>query len=81
MPNLEVYVISKRLLERTLAFAKGVMQSDPKLNVKVVHKIFCRWLSKNLKGDAIATWGILRGTGVLIKEAEKTDRFFVDFIF
>ena len=36
MPKLEVYVISKRTLERTLAFAKGVMQSDPNWNVKVV---------------------------------------------
>ena len=36
MPNLEVYITSKRLLERTLAFAKGVIKSDPKWNVKVV---------------------------------------------
>ena len=26
MPKLEVYVISKRTLERTVAFAKGVMK-------------------------------------------------------
>ena len=83
MPNLEVYVISKRLLERTLAFAKGVMQSDPKWNVKVVplKNFLQHGFSKNLKkGDAIATWGILRGTGVLIKEAEKRqiDYYFMD---
>ena len=83
MPNLEVYVISKRLLNRTLAFARGVMQSDPTWNVKVVplKKFLQNGFSKDLKkGDAIATWGILRGTGILIKEAEKRqiDYYFMD---
>ena len=83
MPKLEVYVISKRTLERTLAFAKGVMQSDPNWNVKVVplKQFLQNGFSKDLKkGDAIATWGILRGTGVLIKEAKKRqiDYYFMD---
>ena len=83
MPNLEVYVISKRLLNRTLAFAKGVIQSDPKWNVKVVplKNFLHNGFSKDLKrGDAIATWGILRGTGLLIKEAERRqiDYFYMD---
>lgn len=83
MPNLEVYVISKRTLERTLAFAKGVMRSDPKWNVKVVplKQFLQNGFSKDLKkGDAIATWGILRGTGVLMKEAKKRqiDYYFMD---
>ena len=63
MPNLEVYVISKRLLSRTLAFARGVMQSDPTWNVKVVplKKFLQNGFPKGLKkGDAIATWGILK---------------------
>ena len=61
MPNLEVYVISKRTLERTLAFAKGVMQSDQNGMLKLFHwKILQNGFSKDLKkGDAIATWGIL----------------------
>ena len=83
MPNLEVYITSKRLLERTLAFAKGVIKSDPKWNVKVVpiKKFLQDGFSKDLiKGDAIATWGILRGTGVLLKEAEqrKIDYYYMD---
>lgn len=83
MKNLEVYVISKRTLERTLAFAKGVMVSDSKWNVKVVplKKFLQNGFSKDLKkGDAIATWGILRGTGILIKEAKKRqiDYYFMD---
>ena len=36
MPKLEVYVISKRTLERIVAFAKGVISSDPSWDTKVV---------------------------------------------
>ena len=83
MPNLEVYVISKRNLERLVAFAKGVMLTDSKWNVRVVplKKFLSDGFSKDLKqSDAIATWGILRGAGVLLKEAKRRniDYYFMD---
>ena len=83
MPKLEVYVISKRTLERTISFAKGVMKVDPNWKVKVVplKKFLQNGFSEDLKpGDAIATWGILRGAGVLLHEARKRkiDYYFMD---
>ena len=83
MPKLEVYVISKRTLERTVAFAKGVMKVDSNWEVKVVplKNFLQNGFSKDLRpGDAIAIWGILRGAGVLLHEARKRkiDYYFMD---
>ena len=83
MPKLEVYVIDKRTLERILAFARGVISSDSHWDTKVVplKNYLSDGFSPNLKkGDAIATWGILRGTGILLHEAEKKgiDFYYID---
>ncbi len=83
MPKLEVYVIDKRTLERILAFARGVISSDSNWDTKVVplKNYLSDGFSPNLKkGDAIATWGILRGTGMLLREAEKKgiDFYYMD---
>ena len=74
MRKLRVYVIGKRTLERTLAFAKGIISSDKKWDTKVVplKEFLLNGFPDDLdKGDAIATWGILRGTGLLLNEAKK----------
>ena len=74
MPKLEVYVISKRTLERTVAFAKGVMKVDSNWEVKVVplKNFLQNGFSKDLRpGDALAIWGILRGAGVYYKKQKK----------
>lgn len=83
MPKLEVYVISKRNLKRLTAFAKGVMSTDTRWNVKVLplKSFLLEGFSKDLKhNDAIATWGILRGSGTLLQEAKKRniDYYFMD---
>ncbi len=83
MRKLRVYVIGKRTLERTLAFAKGVISSDKEWDTKVVpiKEFLSHGFPNDLnKGDAIATWGILRGTGLLLMEAKKReiDYFFMD---
>ena len=71
----------KKNFERTFAFAKGIILSDKTWDTKVVPlKDFFKWISDDLnKGDAIATWGILRGTGLLLNEAKREiDYFFMD---
>ena len=83
MRKLRVYVIGKRTLERTLAFAKGIILSDKTWDTKVVplKDFLSNGFPDDLnKGDAIATWGILRGTGLLLNEAKKReiDYFFMD---
>ena len=83
MPKLEVYVISKRTLERVLAFAKGVISSDSSWDTKVVplkHYLNDGFSLNLKKGDAIATWGILRGAGMLLHEAKKrgVDFYYID---
>ena len=74
MRKLRVYVIGKRTLERTLAFAKGIILSDKTWDTKVVplKDFLSNGFPDDLnKGDAIATWGILRGTGLLLMKLKK----------
>lgn len=83
MRKLRVYIIGKRTLERTLAFAKGVISSDNEWDTKVVpiKEFLSNGFPNDLNiGDAVATWGILRGTGLLLNEAKKRkiDYFFMD---
>ena len=66
--------MEKELWKEPLAFAKGIILSDKTWDTKVVplKDFLSNGFPDDLnKGDAIATWGILRGTGLLLNEAKK----------
>lgn len=84
MPKLKVYDTSRKITtQRTLAFAKGVLRTDSQWDVR--HENISEYLKEGfpgdlVKGDAIATLGILRGTGLLLKEAVERgiDYYYID---
>lgn len=82
MPNLIVYSTGRPLTtEITVAFARGVIKSETGWNVK--HVPIEQFLTEKQIPDnthAVATLGILRGTGLMLKQAKKQgiDYYYMD---
>jgi len=79
MPKLFVYDTSRRLTTAlTVTFARGAIRQNNNVNGKwqIKHVPIATYLENGLPGDliagedAVATLGILRGTGKMLKEAK-----------
>ena len=85
MPKLFVYATDRDLTTKfTLAFARGVIRNGYTTGSKweVKHAPIQQYLDHGLPhdADAVATLGILRGTGLLLKEAKQKgiDYYYMD---
>ena len=90
MPRLVVYDTMRRLTTTfTIAFARGVIRHNNETNGswEVKHMPIQTYLENGLpldlnpaRGDAVATLGILRGTGLMLKEAKRKglDYYYMD---
>ncbi len=89
MPKLFVYDTNRRITTMiTVAFARGVIRQNNSINGPwmVKHMPITHYLENGLPGDivpgvdAVATLGVLRGTGLLLKEAKSKgiDYYYMD---
>ena len=83
MPKLIVYGTGRKVTtEFTMAFARGAMKMPGWLvkHVPISHYNNYGWDETVLPGDAVASLGILRGTGMMYKEAQNrgVDYYYMD---
>ena len=85
MPNLIVYDTGRKLTTQfTVAFARGVIRGNNELqgNWNVKHMSIGNYLTEGIPANthAVATLGILRGTGLMLREAQSLgiDYYYMD---
>ena len=87
MPKITLYDTDRRPTSKfTLAFARGIVEQNNRTGGtwEVKHRGIDHYLANGLQGiapgDAVCTLGILRGTGLLLKEAalRNVDYYYMD---